>query len=50
MLRRYSIWIGETERRMESDWSSAIPPASSVGRIGTGAAVTSAITRNTLRR
>ena len=49
MLRRYSIWIGDTARVTHSDMSSAAPAGSSAGMTGTGGALMSAITRKMLR-
>jgi hypothetical protein len=46
---RYSMWIGETARSIESERSSGRPFSSSCGTIGTGSASTLVMTRRRLR-
>ena len=41
MFFRYSMWIGDTERSIDSDRSSGSPFSSRCGTIGTGTAFTS---------
>ncbi len=49
MLRRYSMWIGDTARNVAIDRSSNSPSGPRDGSTAWGAASTSAITRNQLR-
>ena len=50
MLRRYSIWIGETERSVDRLRSIGSPPNCLPGSTGTGVSLTLAMIRRRLRR
>ncbi|MNQ54435.1 hypothetical protein D3C85_685030 [compost metagenome] len=50
MFLRYSMWIGETERRVERERSSGRPSWLRAGMTGTGTAFTSVINLRRLRR
>ena len=49
MLRKYSMWIGDTERNTDSDRSNGWPCSSTCGSSGTGVDSMSVITLKRLR-
>ena len=50
MLRKYSMWIGETARNVLMDRSSGVPSNEVPGTMGIGSLSTSLMMRNRLRR